>query len=178
MVLVLRLVVPLSIVRWPFWGTLATLLADGVDIIIFQLTASPGDEYQRFDKLLDVYYILVQFAVAQGWPSPERWVLNALFAYRMIGTLAFEVGGKRELLVFFPNVFTFYFVLLAGLLEFRPTYKLNARRSAAWLTAIIMPTLLLEYSLHWAQWFDQWRAVDIIEAGGRAVINLVTPWPP
>jgi hypothetical protein len=118
----------------------------------------------------------VQFVVVQGWASPERWVLSVLFAYRMIGTVAFEVSGSREFLVFFPNAFTFYMLLLAGVREFQPQYKLDVQRNAIWISAVIMPTLLLEYSLHWAQWFDQWRAVDIIEAGEEAVIQFLTPW--
>ena len=163
LVLAIRLVVPLAILRWPFWGTLATLLTDGVDIIIFQLTEFPGDEYQRIDKLLDGWYMLLQFVVVQRWDAPARWVLNALFAYRLLGAALYELSGTRELLVLFPNAFTFYFTFVAGVREFRPAYRLTPRRHAVWLIATLLPTLLLEYALHWARWFDDWRAVDIIE---------------
>jgi len=80
------------------------------------------------------------------------------------------------MLVYFPNVFTFYFAFVAALHTLCPAHQMSAGRSAVWLGAILAPTLLLEYSLHWARWFDEWRAVDIIATGRDAVMDSFTSW--
>jgi hypothetical protein len=171
LVLAIRLTVPLAILRWPFAGSLLALAADAVDIIIFQLTEFPALEYQRFDKILDVYYIALQAIVAQRWAPSPRWTANALFAYRMSGTLLYELTDVRELLFVFPNVFTFFFICCAGMMTFRPDYALTPRRVSAALAAVFLPTMALEYSLHYAKWLDNLVAVDIIDETTRAVLD-------
>jgi hypothetical protein len=89
-VLAIRLTVPLAILRWPFAGSLLALAVDVADIIIFQLTDFPAFPYQRFDKILDVYYIALQAIVAQRWEPALRWTANGLCAYRLIGTALYE----------------------------------------------------------------------------------------
>lgn len=167
-VLALRLTVPLTILRWPFAGSLLTLAADTADLIVFGVTEFPDFEYQRFDKILDVYYIILQAVVAQRWDAPARWTANVLFAYRMLGTLLYELTGTRILLFVFPNLFTFFFIWCAGVMALRPGYVFTPRRVGTGVAAVFAPTMFLEYSLHYGRWFDNLVAVDVIEDAASA----------
>ncbi len=170
-VMALRLTAPLIILRSPFWGSLLALAADTADILIFQLTEFPAWEYQRFDKVLDLYYIALQAVVAQGWEPAPRWTANMLLAYRLIGTALYETSGTRALLFIFPNFFTFFVIVVAGMKTFGEPRRLTPRRTIVALASVIAPTLALEYALHYAKWFDNLVAVDIIEDSADAVID-------
>jgi hypothetical protein len=171
LVLAIRLTVPLTILRWPFQGSLLTIAADTTDLIVFGLTDFPSLEYQRLDKLLDVYYIILQATVAQRWRSPARWTANGLLVYRMLGTLLYEVSGVRVLLFVFPNIFTFFFIWCAGAMALNPGYELTPRRTAASVAVVFVPTMFLEYALHYRRWFDDLVAVDVIADAWSAVVN-------
>ncbi len=168
LVLAIRLSVPLAILRWPFAGSLLALAVDVADIVIFQLTDFPAVPYQRFDKILDVYYVVLQAAVVQRWAPSMRWIANALCAYRLIGTVVYELTDARVLLLVFPNVFTFWFMFCTGVMVFRADYEFTTQRILRWLPVVLIPTLALEYALHYAKWFDDLVADDIVEdaAGG------------
>ena len=169
-VLALRLTLPLAILRWPFWGSILALAVDTADIIVFQLTDFPRWEYQRFDKTLDLYYIALQAVVAQYWESAPRWTANALLVYRLIGTALYEMTGTRSLLFIFPNFFTFFVIVVAGMKTFGdPT--VTPRRTIGALASVVVPTLALEYALHYAKWFDNLVAVDIIEDVAHDVLR-------
>ena len=169
-VLALRLTLPLAILRWPFWGSIVALAVDTADIIIFQLTDFPGWEYQRFDKALDLYYIALQAVVAQRWEKAPRWTANALLVYRLIGTALYELSGTRSLLFVFPNFFTFFVIVVAGMKRFGDA-AVTPRRTFVALASVVVPTLALEYALHYAKWFDNLVAVDIIEDSADAVVD-------
>jgi hypothetical protein len=170
-VVAIRLTVPLTILRWPFLGSLMTIAADTADLIVFGLTDFPPFEYQRFDKILDVYYIVLQAIVAQHWSSPVRWTANGLLVYRMLGTVLYELSGVRVLLFVFPNLFTFFFIWCAGSTALRPEYELTPRRAAAALAVVFIPTMFLEYALHYGRWFDNLVAVDVIADAWHTVVN-------
>jgi hypothetical protein len=169
-VLVVRLMVPLAVLRWPFAGSLLTLAADAGDLIIFNLFGFPdGVSYQRFDKWLDVYYVSLQAIVERSWSRPARPTAIGLYAYRMVGVAIFEITGWRTALFAFPNLFTFFFVFKAGLDRWRPHYALTYRQLSAWLILILIPTMTLEYALHYARWFDDLVLFEVIEDAWRWV---------
>lgn len=172
-VLVVRLVVPLTIVRWPFWGGLLSIAADTIDILMFQLWGFPGFiGYHELDKLLDVYYLSIEVVVAQGWPGLPRTIASGLFGYRLLGVVLFEVTGERVMLFVFPNLFELFFLLCAYLRLYRPAYVLTGRVAALWLGALLVPKLAQEYALHYAKFLDDLVAVDIV----GDVLSAVRDW--
>jgi hypothetical protein len=163
-VLVVRGVVPLAVLRWPFAGSLLTLAADACDLIVFNLFGFPdGVSYQRFDKWLDVYYVSLQAVVAWSWSGPARPAAIGLYVYRMVGVGIFEITGWRQALFVFPNLFTFFFVFKAGLDRWRPKYALTHKRLSVWLIILLVPTMALEYTLHYARWLDDVNLFDAVE---------------
>ena len=95
-VIALRLLVPLTILRWPLWGGLAAIVADACDILILQQFGFSGVDYQRIDKPLDIYYLTFEAIVAQRWAPLLRWTATALFVWRIIGFALFEATGARR----------------------------------------------------------------------------------
>ncbi len=169
LVLVIRLVVPLAVLRWRLAGALLAIAADAIDIVIFQMTDFPSLGYHQTDKLLDMYYLALFLAVAMRWESTVRVFAVALFAYRATGVMLYEVTDVRVLLFVFPNVFEFFYLFNAARLSFARTYVMTVRRCVLWIAVLLVPKLAQEYALHSAEWLDQWVAADIIEAAFRAV---------
>jgi hypothetical protein len=163
-VIALRLLVPLLIPRFRFWGAVAAMLLDGTDVIIVEFfsTGGMGDHYHQLDKILDLYYLGIEFWVSLKWTeSLPRRVSIGLFAYRLIGVALFEVFGERWLLFVFPNLFENWYLFVAGRDEFVPTYRLHTvRRVVIWLVVLYIPKIAQEYLLHVAEaqpwgWFKE-----------------------
>lgn len=163
-VIALRLLVPLIIPRFPFWGGVAAMLLDGTDVIIVELfgPGGMGDHYHQLDKILDLYYLGLEAWVSLRWTErlPRR-VSVGLFAYRLIGVILFEIFGARWLLFLFPNLFENWFLFVAGRDRFVPTFRLDTvRRTVACLLVLYIPKIGQEYLLHVAEaqpwnWFKE-----------------------
>ena len=117
-VLVMRLVVPLSIFRWPLVGGILAIIADTVDILFFQWLGFPSIGYHELDKLLDTYYLAIEVIVAQRWTTLPRATATGLFIYRATGVALFEFTHDRTMLLIFPNLFEFYFLFHAARLRY------------------------------------------------------------
>ena len=171
LVLAIRLTVPLTVFRWPLWGGLLSIVADTIDILIFQLVGFPSFiGYHELDKLLDVYYLTIEVIVVQGWPTLPRAIASVLFGYRLVGVGLFEVTGNRLVLFAFPNLFELFFLLHAYMCRYRPTYILTERAAAMWLAFLLVPKMAQEYVLHYGKLLDNLVAVDIIRDATASVV--------
>lgn len=157
-VLILRLVVPLSIFRWPLWGGLAALLLDLHDqnlIEIFGVGSLPALDnlfiasYQQFDKVLDLYYLIFEFFVVIKWQDQlARITASFLFLWRFLGFILFGLTGAGVLLVIFPNIFENFFLLYLISQRFIPQFKFSSRNLVLVLLLAGLPKLFQEYWLH------------------------------
>jgi hypothetical protein len=155
-VVALRLLVPLGIPKYPLPFILAALVIDGVDQTIFQAVGATSvlDDYQDYDKALDVYYLTIAYAsTLRNWLDP--WALGVarvLFYHRLAGTLAFELSGERSLLILFPNTFEYLFIFYETIRLFwnpsRMSHKLVLGAAAAIWIFVKLPQ---EYWIHIAQ---------------------------
>ena len=72
-----------------------------------------------------------------------------LFAFRVVGVVAFEVTNWRPLLFVFPNLFENWFLFVLIVNRFVPRIELRTRRQCLpWLAALYVPKLAQEYLLH------------------------------
>ena len=120
LVLILRIVVPLTILRWRITGAISSMLLDAIDVIIVDILASLfnekpglGSHYQTYDKWLDMYYLSVEAFVSIKFTNVlARNTSIALYVFRLIGIIAFAVTGEqyRKLIFFFPNLFEYFFL--------------------------------------------------------------------
>ena len=121
-VVVLRLLVPLGILRFPLPAILAALVIDAADQTIFQQFTNIDLEefnYQGYDKALDIYYLTIAYiATFRNWRSGSAIVVAAaLWYYRLIGVTLFELTEWRPLLILFPNTFEYFFIFIEECFE-------------------------------------------------------------
>ena len=148
----LRLLVPLLILRRPLIGGLLAMLLDGVDVIIVEFfgPGGMGSHYHQLDKYLDLYYLAMEAWVSWSWREAlPRWTSLALFGYRLIGVVLFEITGVRWLLFVFPNLFENWFIFYLVRNQFFPGVRLDTwPRIIFWLCILYIPKIGQEYLLH------------------------------
>jgi hypothetical protein len=163
-VAVFRIAGSLPVLRWPFAGALLSLAVDLLDLLVIGVLGWEGvADYQALDKYLDQVQLLLFLIVAiRRWDGAERRIAVALYAYRIAGFVAFELTGERLLLLLFPNVFEFWFVLVAGLHAFRRPVRWTPTLTAVVLAVLTLLKEIQEWLLHAARLFDQITFVDAL----------------
>ncbi len=152
-----RFLIPLTILRYPLPGIIASMILDGIDQTIFQnYTHLNLDNYQGYDKALDIYYLAIAYiSTMRNWSNKYAYKVSAfLFYYRMIGDLLFQLTQIRAILLIFPNTFEYFFDFYEGVsLRWKPS-RLSPKvlvGAAAFIWIFIK--LPQEYWIHIAQ-FD------------------------
>lgn len=148
----LRLLLPLTILRWPLVGLLASIAIDSNDYYILPLREeSDYTAYQAWDKLLDLYYLA--FAAAYAYKINDKYIRRValgLFAWRMVGVVLLEITQDRTLLPFFPNVFENFiiFYLIYKLLEPHVAMPRSKLVTLIVVVGLAIPKVLQEQYLH------------------------------
>jgi hypothetical protein len=115
-ILALRILIPLTIFRWPLWGGIASLLIDAYDCQIASFLGCYIPNYILSDKFLDTYYLTIELIVSQGWHNQfAKKTALALYIWRLFGVLLFQVTASEKWLVVAPNVFEMFFLFFAFL---------------------------------------------------------------
>ena len=131
----IRIAGSLPVLRWPLLGGLLAILIDLSDLLLMGVLDLGGvPDYQSLDKWLDQVYMATFLIVALRWAGPARSIAVALYVARLIGFLAFEVTGERMVLLLFPNVFEFWFILVAAL---------GPERVGRWGTGVLAVALVV-----------------------------------
>ena len=175
---VVRVVGSLPVLIFPFPGAILAMLVDLSDLFLMNLLDEGGvTDYQEFDKWLDQVYMFTFLVVALRWQGTPRNIAVGLYAYRLIGFVTFEVTQERDLLIFFPNLFEFWFVFVAGAKFLRlderwrgqprlrglVPFRYTSGQLAAVLPVLLAIKLLQEFALHVGRWFDSFTAVEAVE---------------
>ncbi|MCI0582297.1 MAG: hypothetical protein L0227_05270 [Chloroflexi bacterium] len=175
-VFVLRLGLPLTILRWPLAGGLLSMAIDALDVVLVDAVAGllgqPGQFgpfYAQIDKWLDTYYLGLELVAVRRWPETwPRRVALALFAWRLIGVVAFEVTAYRPLLVVFPNLFENMFLYLLIVRRWVPAILPRTLPQTILVSLLLLiPKELQEYVLHWEelhpwQWLRETFVIPIL----------------
>lgn len=147
----LRFLVPLSILRWPLGGVLASIAADVVLSDAVPVSGGSAREYQVWDKVLDTYYLAIAAYVSRWWSDPaSRAVAAFAFAYRAVGVVLFITTGTRYLLFLFPNFFENFFVFYLAFRKLSRDDRLftSSAMGAAVLVSVLVPKLAQEFFMH------------------------------
>lgn len=151
-VILVRLIVPLSILRFPFFGILASIIADASDWNIIHVTSSEINIiYQNWDKAMDAWGFLPIVWIVLHWKDIwSRRVALILFGYRMVGVVLFEITHWQPILFFFPNVFENFVILCLIIfwLSKKKTLNLDPLHKAIMLSVLIIPKMIMEYFQH------------------------------
>lgn len=159
-----RIAGSLPVLRWPLAGGIVAILVDLSDLLLMNVLDLGGvPDYQRLDKVLDLVYMTAFLVVALRWTGPDRWVSVVLFAFRMVGFVAYEATGAREILLLFPNVFEPWFLLVAALHHRWDPVPWTAPRLGAAMVPLLAAKEVQEWALHWAKLFDNVTALEAID---------------
>lgn len=151
-VLILRILIPLTIPRFPLWGIIASLIIDAVDVVIADiLGVRLYSHYHSADKILDTYYLAIAFLVSFNWEKIPKYTSIGLFIYRIIGVVAFEITGQRIYLFIFQNLFENFFIFEAARQKYFNQWKWNKKRLIVVLLLLEIPKMIQEYILHYAE---------------------------
>jgi hypothetical protein len=154
----------LPTLKWPLAGGLLAIFVDLTDLFWFNVLDLGGvPDYQMFDKLADQVYLAVFLIVALRWTGPERTISIVLYAFRIVGFVAFELSGDRAVLLLFPNVFEFWFLFIAAFHHVRPAFAWTRLQLAAVLVPLIGAKEVQEWMLHWARLFDNVTFLQALE---------------
>lgn len=149
-----RLVFPPLILRFPLLGGAISIWLDNIDWHNMNLLgASAIGDYQPIDKLLDMYYLsLLAFVGLRFKNLLVRNLLIALFIYRLIGFILFEITHAQQLLFIFPNIFEnffFFYLILKKVASYEP--KISRLALGFYIAVVSIPKMLQEYSMHIVQ---------------------------
>ncbi len=166
----IRIACSIPVLRWPLAGGLLAVLADLADLLLLNLLDPYAfGAYQGWDKWVDQVYLAAFLAVALRWDGAERAIAVALYVFRLVGFIAFELTGERALLIAFPNVFELWFLAVA-LAHVRGT---RVDRTPFRIAAVLVVALALklgqEWALHGARLFDEINAFEFLEGVSRLV---------
>lgn len=151
-IIIVRLLLPLTILRWPLGGTIACIIADTFDHYALRAAGFglfSGGHYQVLDKILDTWYLCFLLIVMLRWKNPlARRTGIVLFVVRFVGFAVFEISGWRPVFVIFPNVVEYFFLLWTIILKWFPRFRLTRRRLAIILVLVTIPKLYQELMMH------------------------------
>ncbi|HET9522255.1 MAG TPA: hypothetical protein VFO73_14495 [Candidatus Limnocylindrales bacterium] len=166
----IRILGSLPVLRWPLAGGILAVLVDLSDLLLRDLLDLGGlPDYQAFDKWLDQVYQVTFLIVALRWTGLERSVAVALFVYRLVGFVVFELTGERAILLFFPNVFELWFLLVAALHVARPAFAWRPAAAATALAVLIVLKEIQEWALHGARLFDGISSLEFLDRVRRFI---------
>jgi hypothetical protein len=163
----IRIAGSLPVLRWPLAGGILAVLVDLSDLLLRDVLDLGGvGDYQSLDKWLDQVYLATFLIVALRWAGWPRRIAVALYVYRLVGFVAFELTGERALLLVFPNVFELWFLLVAAVGPDRVA-AWSASRYAAVLVLLTAAKEVQEWAIHGARLFDGISSLEFLDLVSR-----------
>jgi hypothetical protein len=165
----IRIAGSLPVLRWPLAGGVLAILVDLSDLLLRDTLDLGGvGDYQSLDKWLDLVYLGTFLIVALRWDGRPRSIAVALLAYRLVGFVLFELTGERVLLLVFPNVFEFWFLLVAAAGPAQVARWSGARLGVV-LLALTAAKEAQEWALHGARLFDGISSLEFLDLVRRGL---------
>lgn len=104
---VIRLIAPFFIFFCPVPATIANVLLDMLDGIIFDHAGISRISYDQVDKFLDLYWygFIMIYLIINRNDIPFFYIFLFLFCWRILGGLLYYFIHSRSFFFFFPNAF-------------------------------------------------------------------------
>lgn len=153
-VILIRLLVPLTALKWKLFGSILGLIADTFDVVILDFLGTKDfNSYSRFDKFMDTYfYLILGYTLLSFKNIFVKKAALVLLGYRLAGVIIFELINFRPLLFIFPDLFIFlymYYLIYKKITKKEPFS--NFKSALPVLTILLIVKLAQEYMLHVAQ---------------------------
>ena len=174
---IVRLIVPVLILRWPLGGLIASAIADTLDVVIIAaIRSGMFDDYTSTDKLLDTYMLAFAVVVSLRWENRvARFASLALFGYRLVGVITLQLTDARWILFLFPSVFDFFFVYHLVTTRWFPALEVRDYRTLAVVLLILTGMKLVqEFILHVVEFRPLcWVSMSVSEVSGTGPGSVV-----
>ena len=148
---IVRLIVPVLILRWPLGGLIASAIADTLDVVIIAaIRSGMFEDYTNADKLLDTYMLAFAVVVSLRWENRIAKLASlGLFGYRVVGVAILQLTDARWVLFVFPSVFDFFFIYHLVTIRWFPALEVKEYRTLALVLLILSGMKLVqEFILH------------------------------
>lgn len=163
-VILIRLIVPLSMLRYPLLGVFLSIIADISDVLLFEYFGKAlGDKYYHsFDKIFDLYYLTIALYVSRQFKDKlAKKILTILYFWRFAGVMLFSIFAYfgeiiRPIMVFAPNIFEYYFIAYLIILKFNKKFKLDKKSAIILLLVVGIPKVIHEIIFHLAYQDKTW----------------------
>jgi hypothetical protein len=106
--MLLRIVTPLFIFKFPLPATLASMILD-LDAYIAQRAGLRWREYHRIDKILDFWFYII--ILLYSLDKPIVPYITGLFIFRSIGQFLSIKTYNTKYLIYFPQAVDLYFLV-------------------------------------------------------------------
>ena len=158
LVILLRVFIPFSILRFPLLGGFLAMFADAIDVMIFEAFGVGFFKefpYHHADKIFDMWYLFFEFLVVLRWKDIlAKNAGKVLFGWRALGFIAFMLTGIRYSFFLAPNIFEFYFLTYLIIKKFNKKFKMTWKKLTIILLAVGIPNIIKEYIMHF-KYIDQ-----------------------
>ncbi len=151
----LRIIVPFLIFRYWLFGAVVAMILDTADVILIDVIGLGGfgGNYAEVDKFMDSWYYIIELLVALRWTN--RWMLYpaiALFIFRVIGAIIFEITGDHIVLFYFPNMFENWWLYCVVVMKWFPQLvPTNTKMVVIPMLILLVPKMAQEYLLHFSE---------------------------
>jgi hypothetical protein len=163
LILFIRTIGSLPVLVFPFLGSIFAILIDLSDLFMMDFLQLGGvSDYQKLDKFADVFYMTLFLIVSFRWNSYEKFISIYLFLFRIIGLVLFFLFNERFILVLFPNVFEFWFVLISGHKYFF-NYIISRKTIIKLLFISIIFKLPHEIFIHYIKTLDKYTVTEFLQ---------------
>ena len=149
-VIISRIFLPLIILKKPLLGGILAMIADAVDVMIFEAVGGGYPNYHLFDKSFDMWYLFLEFLVVLKWKDLlAKRTGSVLFIWRFVGFALFEITSYKGFFFFAPNIFEFFFLATLVILKFKKSFRYNAKSLTIVLLIVGVPNIIKEYLMHY-----------------------------
>lgn len=166
LVLLLRLLIPLLILKRPLLGIVLALVIDSLDVVILDvINLGHFSNYHQIDKYLDIYYLSFALIVSLRWTNRiSKYTSIFLFVYRLVGVALFEITHQRIFLFIFPNLFENFFIFVLVYKQFFHREIKSYKELFIILAILLIPKMIQEYILHFAE-AKPWNFIKVTFLG-------------
>jgi hypothetical protein len=162
-VIIIRTVVPLSVLRWPLFGAILVILADCSDVMIMQKYGwgyFGNNSYHIFDKIFDTYYLFLEYLVVHRWQNIlARRTAKWLFLWRFAGFAVFEFFGFRSAFALAPNIFEHFYLAWTFISKYFKSFILTPAKLIVILFIVGAPKIVQEYLMHYKYPDQTWNFI-------------------
>ena len=111
-IVVLRVVFPILIFRFPLVGLVGAFFLDAIDGEFASHKILTQLRYEIADKFLDFWWYAISFVYVALNLKDYLFLAIVLLAFRIIGDAFFLIRKDRKFLLYFPNFYENMFVLI------------------------------------------------------------------